>query len=206
MQMKLTTLRGATVATIFTAILVTASLCSIIFIQTSNASASNVIYKQKIKGETAVAQISLREGNVFTDISAQGFRTIAGVKQLCVSVRESDPDESDTVFQGCGPAQRLSIGLGTATFGGTITGFDFTTGEEKTVTVNAELTATGKAETSKFSTHTNNRNINEVFHSYGTIRPASGSLNIAGGITFSADDAFGIISKFAVGTIQVTKN
>ena len=35
---------------------------------------------------------------------------------------------------------------------------------------------------------------------------ASGSLNIVGGITFSADVAAGIISKFAVGTIQVTKN
>ena len=106
-------------------------------------------------------------------------------------MRESDPDESDAVFEGCGPAQQLTIanGLGSATFGGTVTGFDFTTGEEKTVTVNAKLTATGKVQTSTFSTHTNNRDINEVFHPNGKIRPASGSLNIVGGITFSADDA-----------------
>jgi hypothetical protein len=209
--MKLTTSRGATVATIFTAILVIASLCSIIIMQTSNASASNVIYKQKIRGDVAVAQKTIKEGStpsgsIFTTISAKGFTTPEGDKQLCVSVRQADPDEADDVFQGCGPAQRLTIGLGKATFGGRITGFDFTTGEEKTVTVNAELTATGKAETSKFSTHTNNRDINEVFHSSGKIIPASGSLNIGGGITLSADDAVGIISKFAVGTIQVTKN
>ena len=74
------------------------------------------------------------------------------------------------------------------------------------MTVNAKLTATGKAETSKFNIHTNNRDIIEVFHSNGKIRPASGSLNIAGGITFSVDDAVGIILKFAIGTIQVTKN
>jgi hypothetical protein len=166
-----------------------------------------------IRGEVAVAQKTFKEGStpsgsIFTDISAKGFRTIAGDKQLCVSVRVSDPDESGTVFEGCGPAQRLIIanGLGSAAFGGTVTGFDFTTGEEKTVTVNAKLTATGKVQTSAFSTQTNNREINEVFHSNGKIRPASGSLNIGGGITFSADDAVGIISKFAVGTIQVTKN
>ena len=206
--MKLTTSRGATVATIFTAILVIASLCSIIIMQTSNAAASNVIFKQKIRGNVSVAQKTIKEGSIFTDISAKGFTTTEGHKQLCVSVRESDPDESDTVFEGCGPAQQLTIanGLGSAAFGGTVTGFDFTTGEEKTVTVNAKLTATGKVQTSTFSTQTNNRDINEVFHSNGKIRPASGSLNIGGGITFSADDAVGIISKFAVGTIQVTKN
>ena len=96
--------------------------------------------------------------------------------------------------------------LGSATFGGTVKGFDFARGEEKTVTVNAKFTATGKVQTSTFSTHTNNRDINEVFHPNGKIRLASGSLNIVGGITFGADAAAGIISKFAVGTIQVTKN
>jgi hypothetical protein len=89
---------------------------------------------------------------------------------------------------------------------GTVTGFDFATGEEKTVTVNAELTATGKVQTSTFNIHANSRDINEVFHSNGKLRPASGSLNIGGGMTFSADDAIGIISKFATGTILVTKN
>ena len=204
--MKLTTSRGATVATIFTAVLVTASICSIIILQTSNASGSNVIYKQKIRGEVAVAQKTIKEGITYTTVSAKGFTTTAGDKQLCASVRVYDPDEYISEFEACGPAQRLTIGLGSATFGGTVTGFDYAAGEEKTLTINAELTATGKGETSKFSTHTNNRDINEVFHSSGSLIPTSGSLNIGGGITFSADDAVGIISKFAVGTIQVTKN
>ena len=205
--MKLTTSRGATVATIFTAILVTASLCSIIIMQTNNASASNVIYKQKIRGDQLLRKKHSGKEIYLQTLSAKGFTTTAGDKQLCVSVRESDPDESDTVFQGCGPAQRLTIAcLGTATFGGTITGFDFTTGEEKTVTVNAKLTATGKAETSKFIPILIIETLMKCSTSDGTIRPASGSLNIAGGITFSSDDASGIISKFATGTIQVTKN
>ena len=84
--MKLTTSRGATVVTIFTAILVTASLCSMIIMQTNNASASNVIVNQKIRGDVAIAQKTLREGNIFTTISAKGFTTTDGDKQLCVSV------------------------------------------------------------------------------------------------------------------------
>ena len=74
------------------------------------------------------------------------------------------------------------------------------------MTVNAKLTATGKAEISKISTHTKNGDVIEVFHSYGMTRPASGSLNIAGDMTFSFDDARGTIIKSASGTIQVTKN
>jgi len=204
--MKLTTSRGATLASIFTAILVTASLCSIIITQTYIASASNVIYKQKIRDDLVIVQKTLREGNIFTDISVKGFTTTSGDRQLCLTVRESDPDESDAVFEGCGPAQQLIIGFRTAIFGGTIKGFDFTTGEEKTVTINAKLTATGKAQISKLNTHTNNGDVIEVFHSHGMSTPASGSLKIAGGMTFSFDDARGTIIKSASGTIQVTKN
>ena len=213
--MKLTTSRAATVATILTAILVTASLCSMIIMQTNNASASNVIFKQKIRGDAAIAQKTIKEGStpsgsIFTTATAQGFMTAAGDKQVCVTVRALDPDEIISEFgPACGPAKQLTIAnnLGSATFSGTVTGF--TAGEEKTVTVNAKLIATGKAETgetSKFSTHTNNRDINEVVHASGTFRPASGSLDIGGGLTFSFDDARGIISKLTSGTIQVTKN
>ena len=206
--MKLTTSRGATVATIFTAILVIASLCSIIIMQTNNASASNVIFKEKIRGDVVRGKNNPREGIIFTTTSAKGFTTAAGAKQVCVTVKKSDPDESDTVFQGCGPAQQLTItnSLSSATFSGTVTGFDFTAGEEKTVTVNVKLTATGKPENSKFTLHTHNRDINEVFQVGGKTRSASGSLNIVGGITFSADDVDGGIFNFATGTIQVTKN
>ena len=181
--------------------------------QASNASASNVIYKQMIRGDGAFAQKTIKEGSnpsgsIFTTTSAQGFTTAAGDKQVCVSVRVSDPDESDDVFQGCGPAQQLTIAnsLGSATFSGTVTGFDFTAGEEKTVTVNVKLTATGKPENSKFTLHTHNRDINQVFQVSGKTRSASGSMNIAGGITFSADDVVGGIFNTATGTIQVTKN
>jgi hypothetical protein len=49
----------------------------------------------------------------------------------------SDPDGSDVVFECCGPAEQLTIAsLGSATFGGTVKGFDFARGKEKTVTVN----------------------------------------------------------------------
>lgn len=83
--MKLTTSRGATVATIFTVILVIAALCTIIIMQTSNASASNVIYKQKIRGDVAVAQKTITQGSnpsgtIFIDISAKGFTTTADLK------------------------------------------------------------------------------------------------------------------------------
>ena len=56
----------------------------------------------------------------------------------------SGQDGSDAVFEGCGPAEQLTIaGLGSATFGGSVKGFDFARGKEKTVTVNVEFTATG---------------------------------------------------------------
>ena len=63
------------------------------------------------------------------------------------------------------------------------------------MTVNVELTATGKVQTSPFRFHINSRDVTEVFNSNGLNRPASGSLNIGGDITFSADDATGIISE-----------
>ena len=34
--------------------------------QTNNAAASNVIYKQKIRGDVAVAQKTIKEGSIFT--------------------------------------------------------------------------------------------------------------------------------------------
>ena len=86
--MKLTTSRGATVATIFTAILVIASLCSIIIMQASNASASNVILQTEDRGDGAFAQKTIKGREIYLQtISAQGFTTAAGDKQVCVTVR-----------------------------------------------------------------------------------------------------------------------
>ena len=81
--MKLTTSRWATVATIFTAILVIASLCSIIIMQTNNASASNVIFKEKIRGDVALLDKTIKggsnpSGSIFTTTYAKGFTTGSG--------------------------------------------------------------------------------------------------------------------------------
>jgi hypothetical protein len=66
-RMKLATSREATVTTTFIAMLVIASLCSTIIMQTNNAAASNVIFKQKIRGEVAVVQKTIKEGNTYTE-------------------------------------------------------------------------------------------------------------------------------------------
>jgi hypothetical protein len=202
------TSRGATVASILIAILVIASLGSIIIMQTNNASASNVLFKERFKGDVAVARKTIKEGSTTTEVAAQGFTTTPGNILLCVLVIKYDESTLFTEFEACGPAQQLTVanGLGSATFSGTVTGFDFATGEEKTVTVNAELTATGKVQTSTFGYHTNSRDITQVFNSNGMTRPASGSLNIGGDITFSTDDASGIISKVKGGQILIQKN
>ena len=42
------------------------------------------------------------------------------------------------------------------------------------MTVNVELTATGKVQTSPFRFHINSRDVTEVFNSNGLNRPASG--------------------------------
>ena len=198
--MKLTKSQGATVATVFTAILVIASLSSIIIMQTNNASASNLIVKQKIRGDVAVAQKTLRRkrAEIYLQIYLlRDLRQQPVINKSVLQCKNLIQMSLITVFRGCGPAQQLTIanGLGSATFSGKVTGFDFTTGEEKTVTVSAKLTATGKVEIFKFSSHTNFGDINEVFHSTDKIRSASGSLNIAGDINFSFDDAVGIIGK-----------
>jgi hypothetical protein len=111
-------------------------------------------------------------------------------------------------FVACGPAQQVTVanGLSSATLSGTITGIDFVTGEEKTVTANAHLTATGQVQTTTSGFHVSGRDFTSVSNFNGVTRPASGSLNIGGDITFSIDDASGTISKLKAGAITVTKN
>jgi hypothetical protein len=99
----------------------------------------------------------------------------------------------------------VANGLNSATFSGTITGVDYTTGQEKTVTVNADMTATGKPYTSTFSYREVTPNFKYVQNQNGMVRPASGSLNISGDLTFSTDDASGNIEKVRYGIIQVQK-
>jgi hypothetical protein len=204
------TTRKISVASILTAILVIASLGSIILIHTNNvAAASNVLFKEKLRGDQAVAQKTIKEGSTTTNVAAQAFTTISGDIDLCVIVVKFDESTGTylTDFEVCGPAKlTVANGLSSATFSGTVTGFDFATNEEKTVTVNGHLTATGKVQTTTFGYHTNSRHLTEVFNSNGMTRPASGSLNIGGDITFSTDDATGTISTVKAGTIQIQKN
>jgi hypothetical protein len=117
--------------------------------QASNAAAAptagaggNAIFKERVSDKLALAKGTSGE----TTASAFVFTTSSGSTEICVSMFT---DDFSTDFFGCGLADSVVIdnGLNSATYSGTITGFDYATGEEKTVTVNADLTATGKVQT-----------------------------------------------------------
>jgi hypothetical protein len=202
------TTERASVASLLTVILVIGSLCSIVIMLSNNAAASNVLFKERLKGIAASAEKTTREGSTTTVVAAQAFTTTGGDTVLCVFVIKYDESTFFNDLEGCAAGQQLTVanGLSSATFSGTVTGFDFVSGEEKTVTVNADLTATGKVQTSTSGSHFSGRGFTEVTHFSGMSTAASGSLNIGGDITFSIDDATGQISNIKSGTIQVTKN
>lgn len=203
------TIGRASVGSLLTAaVLVIASLASISMMQTNHAIASVTLFKEKLRGSSVFAQKTINEGSTSTTVLAHAFTTISGGTELCVNLRTIIDGENEiNDFEACGPAQlTVANGLSSATFSGTVTGSDQNTGEEKTVTVNADLTGTGKVQTSTFGYHINSRDVTTVFHSNGQNRPASGSLNIGGDFTFSTDDATGIIATVKSGTISVTKN
>jgi hypothetical protein len=109
---------------------------------------------------------------------------------------------------GCGPAEQFTVAknLGSATFSGTVTALDLISGEEKTLTVNGELTATGRIEVSGGTSHFNSESITIVSHFTGKGRQATGSLTISGdGISFSTEDATGTIGFARSGLIEVDK-
>jgi hypothetical protein len=195
-------------ATLLTAILIITSIASIVFMQTNNAAAANVLFKEKFRGKNALLQKTITEGGITTQAEAEGFTTLDGKAVICVDVIQFDSTNLLTEFEGCGPAQQLTVSnsLSSATFSGTVTGFDFVTNEEKTVTVNADLTATGKVQTTTSTFHINARDFKQVSNSHGKIVPASGSLNIGGDINFSTDDASGRIGDAQSGSIIIQKN
>jgi hypothetical protein len=77
--------------------------------------------------------------------------------------------------------------------------------EEKTVTVNVDLIATGKVQTETSSFRDVTQDLKIVINENGQVRPASGSLNIRGDLTFSTDDASRTIAKVREGFIDVEK-
>jgi hypothetical protein len=109
-------------------------------------------------------------------------------------------------FDACGPANEFTVaeGLNSATFSGKIQGIDLANGEvTRTVTVNVDLTATGKPRTSTSNFHSTSPYGTFVQNENGVIRDASGSLNISVDLTFSADDADGIIGKARSGYVSI---
>jgi hypothetical protein len=210
---KTTTTRASVVSLLTVAVLVIASLASIgMMMQTNNAAAAggNTIFKEKFRESSAFAEKKIEEGSITTQAGASAFNPKAGGPQICVFMTKYDSStDTDLVdFFGCGPVSQLTIanGLNSATFSGTITGTDYATGEEKTVTVNVDLTATGKVQTAgTFGLHYRTPDFTLVEHLNGQFRPASGSLNISGDLTFSTDDATGSIDKLTSGVIDVEK-
>ena len=189
-------------STVIAAILAIGLVASIGMMQTSNVAAAsgNTIFKERLSEKFASASGTNGE----TTAVASAFKTASGDTQICVSIYT---DDFSTDFFGCGPADNVAIdnGLNSATYSGTITGFDYATGEEKTVTVNAELTATGKVQTTTANLNTHTPDYNYVLHANGKFRPASGSLDISGDLSFSTDDASGRIGIVRQGTIDVER-
>ena len=182
--------------------------------QTNNAAAAaaagNTIFKAHFSQNSAFAAKTIQEGNITTTAGAVAFKNTVGDSHTCVFMSKRDVSTGSylTDFEGCGsPAQRITVAnnLGSATFSGTVTGYDYISEEEKTVTVNVDLTATGKVQTETSSFRDITPDLKIVINENGHVRPASGSLNISGDLTFSADDASGHIAKVREGFIDVEK-
>jgi hypothetical protein len=189
-------------------ILVIASLASV-GMQT-DAAARNIIFQEKFRESFASASETIVEGSIETSVFTEAFKTTSGDTEIVLLISQFDTS-TDTFlldFFGFGPADQLTVAnnLASATFSGTITGFDFITGEEKTFTVDVDLTATGKAETINVGQHFITPDFKAVTNLNAKIRPASGSLDVSGdGITFSTDEASGQIGKVRAGQIIVER-
>jgi hypothetical protein len=199
-----------TVFCFLTVTLLIASLSSVWIIQNNKAiAATNAIFKEKFRDSFAFAQKRITEGSITTFVNAEAFKDISGNVGVFVAVVKTDESTGTdlTDYFGSGPGQlTVGSGLSSATFSATVTGTDFLSGEDKTVTVNSQLSATGKVQTSTFGFHANAREFTEVVNSNGMIRPASGSLTVSGDITFSTNDATGTIGNAKQGSITVLKN
>ena len=116
----------------------------------------NTIFKQKFKDSFARAVKITTEGNIITQLSAEAHKDLSGNTVVTLFLQRTDKNTGTplTIFFGSGPGQlTIGGGLSSATFSGTVTGPDFVTGEDKTATVNSQLSATGKVRTSTFGSH-----------------------------------------------------
>jgi hypothetical protein len=116
-----------------------------------------------------------------------------------------------TAFFGCGtPAQLTINGFNSATGKGTVTGTDYATGEDnKTVTVSAGLTGTGKVKEHADGGSVVTPDFTVAFHGNSIGRAASGPLNISGDLSFStaaSDVNDSGIGRFIEGWVLVEKN
>jgi hypothetical protein len=198
-------------STFIAAILAVGLLTSIGMAQTNNAAAAgNIILKDHFRGSLAQTQATTTEGSITTEALVSTF---TNPSRICIYMPLLDSNTGTILnaFYGCGPADQLIIanGLGSATFSGTVTLNDYLTGEEKTVTVNADLTATGKVQTQNFGLHQVTQDFTFVSNAHGQFRPASGSLTITdtntGDVILSSGDATGLIGKARSGTIEVIR-
>ena len=191
------------------AVLVTTSLASIGMMQTNAAAVEHTIYQSNFRQNSAFATKTIEEGSITTTAYAVAHTNSDGDEIICIGFYQYDAntDTYPTDFFGCGPAAQLAInGLHSATFSGTITGSDFPSDKEMTVTVTGDLTATGKPETRVDRQHINSEFITFVSHVNGQTVSASGSLDISGDLTFSTDDASGNIDNARSGSLLVYRN
>lgn len=200
------------------AILVTASLAYIGMIQTSTASTSGEnVFRARLRGGEIQASASTVEGDIQTSVGVYAFTTASGSQEICIGIDRSDTNLETYyfAFSECGPADQLSVStqLNSGTFSGTITGLDFVSGEEVTVTVSGDFSATGRAGTFASSSHTSSPYGNIVQHSNARAAPASGTLDVSVDFTSSDDrdftfsiDATGQIANVRSGEIIVSRS
>jgi hypothetical protein len=154
-------------------------LASTAMMQTNSAAAAgNIVNKERFRGPIAQAQATISEGSIKTSALVTAF---TNPSRICVymPIVDTSADTLVSALYGCGPADQLNInsGLNSATISGTITLIDdITLTEEKTVTVNADLTGTGKVLTQNFGIHQVTQDFTFVTNAHGQFRPASGSL------------------------------
>jgi hypothetical protein len=176
----------------------------------TDAAARSIVFQENIRQNFVSAFKSIEEGNIRTDLFAQGFQTPSGDIAILLVISKIDTSTDTFVFSffGDGPADQLNVAnnLHSATFSGTVTAFEDSTGEEMTFTVDVDLTATGNPEALNSSERIITQDFKFIENINAKTRPASGSMDISGdGMTFSIDDASGDIAKVKTGQIEVEK-
>ena len=194
-----------------TAILVIASLISIGMMHTNNAAAAgNVIFKETFKGGTVQTNAETTEGSIMTGAILNAH---TDPLEICLSMSMTDANTGESLAEyfGCSPADQVNIAnsLNSGTFSGTITLTELNTGQEKTVTVNGDMTANGKPHTSNSLVREVGQGFSFKLSSHGKLYAASGSLTITdtntGDVILSTEDSSGEIGRTTQGLIEITK-